>query len=85
MTVKLDLKPEVEASLSAKAQSCGLSLEAYLDRVLQNAADETVEDGFRGKPVSTRARIAGQRIREIRKGMTLGGISIQELINEGRV
>lgn len=36
MTVKLDLTPEVEASLAAQAHERGLTLEAYLDQVLQN-------------------------------------------------
>jgi prevent-host-death family protein len=31
-----------------------------------------------------RARAAAERIREMRKGVTLGGISIKELIEEGR-
>ena len=39
MTVKLELKPEVEAGLITQAHARGLSLEAYLDQVLQNAAD----------------------------------------------
>ncbi len=38
MTVKLDLKPEIEAGLLARATARGLSLEAYLDQVLQHAA-----------------------------------------------
>lgn len=38
MMVKLELKPEVEANLSAQAHARGLSLEAYLDEVLQDAA-----------------------------------------------
>ena len=38
MTMKLDLKPEIEAGLLAQAQARGLSLEAYLDQVLQDAA-----------------------------------------------
>jgi hypothetical protein len=37
VTVKLELKPEIEAALLARAQARGLSLEAYLDQVLQNA------------------------------------------------
>jgi hypothetical protein len=32
----------------------------------------------------TRSQIAGYRIRELRKGATLGGIPIKELIEEGR-
>jgi len=35
MTVKLQLKPEAEAELLAQAQARGLSLEAYLEQVLQ--------------------------------------------------
>jgi hypothetical protein len=31
-----------------------------------------------------RARAAGERIRELRKGVTLGGLTIRELIDEGR-
>jgi hypothetical protein len=35
-------------------------------------------------PSLSRSRAAGDRIRELRKGVTLGGISIKELIEEGR-
>jgi len=35
MTVKLQLGPEVEAELTAQARARGLSLEAYLEQVLQ--------------------------------------------------
>ena len=35
MTVKLQLKPDVEAGLLAQAQARGLSLEVYLEQVLQ--------------------------------------------------
>ena len=31
-----------------------------------------------------RSQLTGQRIRELRKGLTLGGISIKDLIEEGR-
>ncbi|HJU16730.1 MAG TPA: type II toxin-antitoxin system prevent-host-death family antitoxin [Stellaceae bacterium] len=31
------------------------------------------------------ARAAAQRIREMRKGVTLGGLSLKDLINEGRL
>jgi hypothetical protein len=36
MTVKLDLTPKVEASLAAQAHARGLTLEAYLDQLLQS-------------------------------------------------
>lgn len=35
MTVKLDLEPDVEAALTALAQAQGLSLEAYVEKVLR--------------------------------------------------
>jgi|HubBroStandDraft_2_1064218.scaffolds.fasta_scaffold3722765_1 hypothetical protein len=38
MTMKLNLKPEIEAGLLAQAQARGLSLEGYLEQVLQSAA-----------------------------------------------
>jgi prevent-host-death family protein len=31
------------------------------------------------------ARAAAQRIREMRKGVSLGGLSLKDLINEGRL
>jgi hypothetical protein len=36
--MKLELKPEIEAGLIAQASARGLSLEAYLDEVLEHAA-----------------------------------------------
>ena len=38
MAVKLELKPDVEAGLAAEAQARGLSLEAYLEQVIQDHA-----------------------------------------------
>jgi hypothetical protein len=37
VTVKLDLKPEIEAALLAQARARGMSLAAYLNQVLENA------------------------------------------------
>ena len=78
MTLKLEIPAEIEAGLLAQAQANGLSLEAYVKQVL----------GERSRAVSfppkTRSQIAGQRIRELRKGVTLGDITIKELIDEGR-
>jgi hypothetical protein len=37
VTVKLELKPEIEAALMLQAHARGLSLEAYVDQVLQDA------------------------------------------------
>jgi hypothetical protein len=78
MTMKLELTPDVQAGLLAQAQESGLSLEAYVEQVLREHSREAA------RPALTRSQIAGQRIRELRKGVTLGGISIKELIEEGR-
>jgi hypothetical protein len=78
MTMKLELTPEVQAGLLAQAQQSGLSLEAYAELVLRERVREAPV------PPLTRSQIAGRRIRELRKGATLGGISTKELIEEGR-
>ncbi len=46
MTVTLNLKPELEAGLSAHARATGLSLEAYLQRLVEkDLASEVAEAG----------------------------------------
>lgn len=70
------------------------TLGALLDQVERG---EEVVISRRGKPVANlvradsgadhqreRARAAGAGIREMRKGVTLGGINLKELIDEGR-
>ncbi len=71
MTMKVELAPDVQAGLLAQAQANGLSLEAYVEQVLRERSRDA------GRPALTRSQIAGQRIRELRKGVTLGGIPIK--------
>ena len=78
MTIELELTPDVHARLLALAQSSGLSLEGYLEQMLRERS------GITSQPTLARSRLAGQRIRELREGVTLAGISIKELIEEGR-
>jgi hypothetical protein len=78
MTIELELTPDVHARLLAQAQSSGLSLEGYLEQMLRERS------GITSQPTLARSRLAGQRIRELREGVTLAGISIKELIEEGR-
>jgi hypothetical protein len=78
MTVKVELTPDVQAGLLAQGEESGLSLEAYVAQVLRERSRETA------RPPLTRSQIAGQRIRELRMGVTLAGIPIKELIEEGR-
>lgn len=54
-----------------------------VDEVLDSAL-ESIRQREQIPPALTRSQLAGQRIRELRKGRTLGGIPIKELIEEGR-
>ena len=54
-----------------------------LDEVLDSAI-EAIRQREGIPPALTRSQLAGQRIRELRKGVTLGTLSIRELIGEGR-
>ena len=78
MTVKVEMTSEVQAGLLAQAQASGLSLETYVEQLLRE------QSGASSRPALTRSQIAGQRIRELRKGVTLGEIPIRGLIEEGR-
>jgi hypothetical protein len=50
VTVKLELKPDIEAALLAQAQARGLSLEAYLDQVLRDATSSRRLAGRKSLP-----------------------------------
>jgi hypothetical protein len=78
MTVNLDLPIEVQHGLLAQAQESGLSLEAYVAQILRERVRESHNSAL------ARSQLAGQRIRELRKGAKLGGIAIRTLIEEGR-
>jgi Arc/MetJ-type ribon-helix-helix transcriptional regulator len=56
-----------------------------------NSVDEVLDSALNSlrqqeniAPALLRSQLAGQRIRQLRKGVTLGGLSIKELIDEGR-
>ncbi len=78
MTMKLELTPEVQAGLLAQAEENGMTLEAYAEKVLRERVSERSDHAL------TRSQMAGQRIRELRKGAVLGGASIQDMIEDGR-
>jgi hypothetical protein len=83
MTITVEIRPEVQAELARQAAAHGRALEAYAASLLENAVHipaHTNEPAFNRE----RARAAGERIRELRKGVTLGGLTIRELIDEGR-
>jgi hypothetical protein len=83
MTIHVEIKPEVEAELARQAAAHGRALEAYAASLLEDAVHlpaNTAEPAFDKE----RALAAGARIRELRKGVTLGDLTIRELIDEGR-
>jgi hypothetical protein len=83
VTITVDIKPEVQAELARQAAANGMRIDAYAASLLEEAVHLPTTTG---RPVSDkeRAQAAGVRIRELRKGVTLGGLTIRELIDESR-
>ena len=78
----ITLRPEYEQMIAQAIepgayQTPGQVIERALE-ALRGQSDAAA------RPPVTRSQIAGRRIRELRKGVTLGGIPIKELIEEGR-
>jgi plasmid stability protein len=83
MTITVEIRPEVQAELARQAAAHGRAIEAHAASLLEDAVHfpaATNEPPFNKE----RARAAGVRIRELRKGVTLGDLTIRELIDEGR-
>lgn len=74
--IRLELHPEMEAQLAAEAQARGLALDHYIEKI--------VEARPREKETSESSALAVAAIREGRKGIRLDGLSIKDLVNEGR-
>ena len=81
MTVTVEIPREIEARITAQAQASGVPLSELVRNLLISALE--LKDSSHDL-AKERALAAGTRIRELRKGVTLGGISIGDLINEGR-
>jgi Arc/MetJ-type ribon-helix-helix transcriptional regulator len=75
MTIEIT-KPEIESLIQTGAFA---DAEDVILRALQSFAPEP-------EPVfdEQRALAAGARIRELSKGLTLGGLTVRDLIDEGR-
>jgi len=74
--IHIELQPELEAQLASEARLRGLALDRYIEQLV---SERPVEQG-RSRSVDE----AINRIRELRKGNTLGGLMIKDLIHEGR-
>jgi hypothetical protein len=83
MTIIVDIRPEVQAELARQAAAHGRALEAYAASLLEEAV-YIPADIHAPAFDKERARAAGERIRELRKDVTLEGLTIRELIDEGR-
>ena len=73
-------RPEIESLIQRRLRS-GAFLDAE-DVILQELQSFAPEPGQ--VVDKQRALAAGARIRELSKGLTLGGLTIRELIDEGR-
>jgi hypothetical protein len=79
MTIEIT-RPEIESLIHQRLQSGAfVDAEDVILRALQSFEPER-EPAFDKQ----RALAAGARIRELSKGLTLGGLTIRELIDEGR-
>jgi len=79
MTIEIT-RPEIELLIHDRLKSGAfMDAEDVILRALQSFAPE-IEPVFDKQ----RALAAGARIREMSKGLTLAGLTIRELIDEGR-
>lgn len=74
--IQIDLQPDIERRLAVQAEARGQAFSDYLKELLLRQAEQ---------PAFERASIAEaiQSIRQLRKGNTLGGLNIKDLIHEG--
>jgi len=66
-----------------QAQARGLPIQAYVERLVEKAS-QIAEPSRCPSPRKKTVAEAVAHIRESRKGVTLGGLKIRDLINEGR-
>jgi len=78
--IHLELQPEIEAQLAAEAHAYGLALNHYIEKIVESRPAELSV----GQKQTHSVREAIDRILELREDSHLGGISIKDLINEGR-
>jgi hypothetical protein len=74
MAITLEITPELQAELPRQAAAHGSAVDAYAAALLGEAVHLSEADS------TGRARAAAARIRELRKGVTLGGLTIRELV-----
>lgn len=75
--IHLRLQPEIESQLAAEAEARGLALYLCIETIV--TARRPAETLRRESPAEAVAAI-----RELRKGNRLDGLSVKDLIHEGR-
>jgi predicted transcriptional regulator len=85
----MNVTVRIPDELAARLEAAGADFERLALEALRHAAEELEQRGQQPASVSDEARravarVAAERIIERRKGVTLGGATIRELINEGR-
>jgi hypothetical protein len=73
--IQIQLRPEIEAQLAAEAQDHGLALDRYIEKIVSGRAVTNTKRHSVGQAID--------RIRELRKGSSLGGLKFNDLIHEG--
>jgi metal-responsive CopG/Arc/MetJ family transcriptional regulator len=84
VTIPPALLAEVQAAAQAEHRPADELVSDALRRYLQARNHDETGTAETSHAALTRSQIAGQRIRDLRKGVTLGGIPIKDLIEEGR-
>jgi len=75
--IQIQLQPEIEAQLAAEARARGVALDRYIEKIVSARPVE---------PLPLRQRTIAEAIdaiRELRKGNSLNGLEIEDLIHEG--
>jgi hypothetical protein len=73
--IQIQLRPEIEAQLAAEAKDHGLALDLYIEMIVSGRAVTRIKRHSVSQAID--------RIRELRKGNTLNGLKIKDLIHEG--
>jgi Arc/MetJ-type ribon-helix-helix transcriptional regulator len=82
LAMTIELKPEQERRIQELMKSGRFhSVDEVLERALETFSPPEISAEERVR----RARLAGAHIRELRKGLSLDGITIKDLIGEGRM
>jgi hypothetical protein len=73
--IEIQLHPEIEAQLAAEALARGVALNHYIEKIVIGRPVEQIRKRTVAEAIDS--------IRELRKGNSLSGLAIKDLIHEG--